>query len=257
MNKPVLGAQLYTCSKFCQTLDGIKESLAKVKKIGYTAVQISGFGPVDKKEVAKLLADSGLTVAATHFDWTDFLNDTEGLIEIHKMYNCKHTAIGGLWGKYNSPEGLKQFLTELPAVWEKLNAAGLDFSYHNHNHELARLDGKKTYLELLYDLSDPKMLNAELDLYWIQAGGGNPVSWVKRCAGREPLIHYKDFGVTADGETRYKEIGEGNLEWAEIIQASIEGGVEYALIEQDNTYDRDPFESLAISYNYLRQMGLS
>jgi sugar phosphate isomerase/epimerase len=53
------------------------------------------------------------------------------------------------------------------------------------------------------------------------------------------------------------EIGEGNLNWSAIIDACDAAGVEYALVEQDQTYDRTPFEALEISYNNLREMGLS
>ena len=54
MSKPVVGAQLYTVREFCKTIDGIAESLKKVRDIGYTAVQISGFGPADPKAVVRI-----------------------------------------------------------------------------------------------------------------------------------------------------------------------------------------------------------
>jgi sugar phosphate isomerase/epimerase len=51
------------------------------------------------------------------------------------------------------------------------------------------------------------------------------------------------------------EIGEGNLDWPEILEACVEAGTEWYIVEQD-TCQRDPFESLAISYRNLREMGL-
>ena len=53
------------------------------------------------------------------------------------------------------------------------------------------------------------------------------------------------------------EIGEGNLNWPAILAAAAAGGVEWYLVEQDECYQRDPFESLAISYRNLQAMGLS
>jgi hypothetical protein len=47
------------------------------------------------------------------------------------------------------------------------------------------------------------------------------------------------------------------MNWPAILQAAEEGGVEWYLVEQDECYGRDPFESLAISYRNLRAMGLS
>ena len=51
--------------------------------------------------------------------------------------------------------------------------------------------------------------------------------------------------------------GDCNLNWPAITQAAAEGGVEWYLVEQDTCYDRNPFESLAISYRNLRAMGLN
>ena len=257
MKKNVLGAQMYTVREFTQTLPGIAESLKKVADIGYTAVQISAFGPVDPKEVAKLVEDCGLTVAATHVGWNRFLEELDEVIAEHKMWGCTHAAIGGLFTpEYTDLDGLKRFLDELGPVAERLAQEGMDFSYHNHNHELVRY-GEKTWLEMLYEQASPEMLKAEIDTYWVQAGGGDPALWVRKCAGREPLFHLKDMAVTPEREQRMAEIGEGNLNWPAILQAAEEGGVEWYLIEQDHCYGRDPFESLAISYRNLQAMGFS
>jgi sugar phosphate isomerase/epimerase len=252
----VVGAQLYTVREFTQTPEGVADAFLRVAEIGYTAVQISAFGSVDAKDVARMAADNGITIASTHTGWDRFLNDLEGVIEEHKLWNCRHPAIGGLPGEYFSVEGLKRFLDELAPIAERLAQEGLDFSYHNHNHELAHHNGR-TWLGMLYEQADPDVLKAEIDTYWIQAGGGDPAAWVRDCAGREPLLHLKDMVVTREREIRMAEIGEGNLNWPAILQAAAEGGVEWYLVEQDHCYDRDPYESLAISYRNLKEMGLS
>ncbi len=252
--RPVVGAQMYTVRESMQTLPDIAASLAKVAAVGYTAVQLSGLGPVDPRELAVVIKDSGLKVAATHMGWERFLNELDALIEEHRMWGCSHLAVGMLSGEYYSVEGLQRFLGELAPVGERLCSEGMDFSYHNHNHELTRY-GDRTWLDMLYSQADPRHLKAELDTYWIQAGGGDPVQWIRRCSGREPILHVKDMCVTPEREQRDVEIGEGNLNWPPILEAAEECGVEYLLVEQDECHGRDPFESLAISYRYLKRMG--
>ncbi len=256
MANGVVGAQLYTVRDHCKTIADITQTCRRVADVGYTAVQISGFGPVDAAEVAGIMADCGLTVASSHTSWDRFLSDLDAVIEEHKLWHCRHLAIGGLPQQYHSGEGVKRFVGELAPVAERLAEEDMDFSYHNHNHELARYGGK-TWLAMLYDEADPKHLKAEIDTYWIQAGGGDPAAWIRRCAGREPLLHLKDMAVTPEREQRFAEVGEGNLNWPAILEAAAEGGVEWYLVEQDRCYDRDPFESLAISYRNLQAMGLS
>jgi sugar phosphate isomerase/epimerase len=250
-----IGAQLYTIREFTQTQDDLARSLEKITKIGYSAIQISAIGKIDPEVVHRLTLQTNLTIASTHMAWEQFRHNLDELIDIHKLWKCSHPAIGGLPTGYFRKDGWRQFINELEPVVEKLNQAGMDFSYHNHNHELVRY-GDKTWLAHLYDTASPELLKAEIDTYWIQAGGGDPAWWIERCAGREPLLHLKDMSVAPQHEIQMAEIGEGNLNWQSILNAAKNGGVEWYLVEQDSCYDRDPFESLAISYHFLSQMGL-
>jgi sugar phosphate isomerase/epimerase len=58
------------------------------------------------------------------------------------------------------------------------------------------------------------------------------------------------------GQAMFAEVGEGNLDWPEIIKSSREIGVKYFVVEQDRSL-RDPLESIKISYDNMRRMGLS
>jgi len=256
MPKPKAGAQLFTVREHAKTMEDLAESLKKIAAIGYAEVQVSGIGDKDMKEVGKLCRDNGLAVAATHMGWPRFLKDLDGVIADHKALGCVHTAVGGVPGEYRNADGVKKFVDELGPVAEKLAAEGMDFSYHNHNMEFVHLADGRTWLATLYETASPDILKAEIDTYWIQAGGGDPAAWIRKCAGREPVIHFKDMAVDAERNQRFAEIGEGNLNWPAILAACEEGGVEHALVEQDRTYGRDPFECLAISYRNMKAMGL-
>ncbi|MCY2932254.1 MAG: sugar phosphate isomerase/epimerase [Planctomycetota bacterium] len=259
MPSHVLGAQLFSCRQFCQTLPDIAQTLQKVRAIGYTAVQISGFGPVAPKDVARLVADSGLSVAGTHMGWASFLTDLDAVIETHRLWNCSHAAIGALPEEYRTAAGLERFLRELPPVAEKLLASGIDFSYHNHAHEFARIEASRntTWLAELYARTDGRLLKAELDTYWIAAGGADPAAWIRRLAGRQPLLHLKDMAILPGHGQRFAPIGEGNLNWPAILSAAADSGVQWCLVEQDDCYGESCFDVLETSYRNLRAMGLS
>jgi len=53
----------------------------------------------------------------------------------------------------------------------------------------------------------------------------------------------------------FAEVGEGTLDIKGCIEAGLAGGGEYFLVEQDDTYGRDPFESLKISHDNLVKLG--
>jgi len=256
MAKGIIGAQLYTLRDYCRTIEDIAETCRRVAEIGYTAVQVSAFGPVEPQAVADVMRDCRLTVASTHLGWDRLRNDLDAVIEEHKLWGCTHPAIGGLPGEYHSAEGVGRLVEELKPVAERLAAEGMDFSYHNHNHELVRYGGL-TWLAMLYEQAPPEMLKAEIDTYWITAGGGDPAQWVRDLGPRQPLLHCKDMAMGPGREQRFAPVGEGNLNWPAILEAAEAVGVEYYLVEQDSTYDLDPFEALAISYRNLKGMGLS
>ena len=250
------GAQLYTVRDYTKTPEGVAETLQRVRAIGYRAVQVSGFGPIDPAAVARLAQEQGLQIVATHFSWSEFQNDLDHMIEVHRLWGCRHAAIGGLPGEYYAAGGAARFAAELAPIAQRLAAAGMDFSYHNHNHELVRY-GDTTWLQQVYAAASPELLKAELDVYWLVAGGADPAQWIIDLGARQPVIHFKDMVVLPDRTPRFAEVGAGNLNWPRIVAACREVGVEWALVEQDLTYDTDPFAALAQSFRNLQAMGIS
>ncbi|OPX24853.1 MAG: xylose isomerase [Planctomycetales bacterium 4484_123] len=250
----VIAAQMYTLRKFTQTPADIAKTLAKVRAMGYQAIQISAFGPIDPAELAGMLRGEGLAVASTHTPWNRFVDEMDEVIEEHRMWGCKHPAIGGMPKEFRNPDGVAEFAAKATEVGRRLADAGMDFSYHNHNFEFQKAGGK-TWLEILYDQADPQYVKAELDTYWVQAGGGCPAAWIRKLAGRMPVLHLKDMVMGPDG-MRMAEIGEGNLDWPAILAAAKDAGVEWYCVEQDECYERDPFDSLKISLENLHEMGL-
>ena len=250
----VLAAQLYTIRDFMKTPADMAESLKKIKKIGYDAVQLSGQGPISNEEMKKILGDVGLVVCATHTSYQLMRDEPQKVIDQHLLWGCKHPAIGGLPGEYRTAEGFAKFAKEASEVGAKLAEAGLTFSYHNHSFELEKY-GDRTGLQILYEDSDPRYFNSEIDTYWIQHGGGDSAAWIRKLKGRAFLVHFKDMAIKGH-EQRFAEIGEGNLNWPAILDACKEAGAEWHIVEQDRTYDLDPFDSLAISLKNLKAMGL-
>jgi sugar phosphate isomerase/epimerase len=256
MSQPVLAAQLYTLRQFTQTATEFASSMRKVRKMGYTAVQVSGIGPIPPREVKAIIDDNGLLICNTHIGYDRLSNDLPSVIADHHLWQCKHVAVGSMPGEYRKAgeEGYRRFAHDASEIGLELSKAGLTFSYHNHSFEFVRF-GQRTGLDVIYAESDPRYLKAEIDTYWVQHGGGDPAQWIARMKGRMPVVHLKDM-VILDNQQIMAEIGEGNLNWPAIIKACKEADVEWYAVEQDEC-QRDPFESLEISYRNLAAMGLS
>jgi sugar phosphate isomerase/epimerase len=253
MTDSVIAAQLYTLREFTKTPADIAHTLKKVKEMGYDAVQTSALGPIDPKELKKIVDDLELHICATHVAYERLRDDTAAIAAEHILWGCKFPAIGGLPGSYRNAEGFHKFAKEASEVARRLKSYGLTFGYHNHSFELEKF-GDKTGLRILYDESDPEVFTSEIDTYWIQHGGGDPAAWIRSLKGRAHIVHFKD--MTMKGSTQIMaEVGEGNLNWPAILDACKEAGVRWYIVEQD-TCQRSPFESLAISLRNLRKWGL-
>jgi sugar phosphate isomerase/epimerase len=241
---------MYTLRDFTKTAEDLRAAFQKLKVMGYQAVQISGMGPIDPQLVKQYADEAGLTICATHVPWNRLVNDLDALAAEHKLWNCKYIGLGGLPGEYqSSQEGYRTFAKLASGIARTLKEEhGLQFVYHNHDFEFERVEGV-TGMEVLLQESDPEVFGFELDMYWVQAGGANPVDWVHKVKGRMQVMHLKDMAIISRGQV-FAEIGEGNMNYEAIIEAGRETGVEWFVVEQD-VCRRDPFESLEISLKYL------
>jgi sugar phosphate isomerase/epimerase len=246
-----IAAQLYTLREHTQTIESFAKTAGKLSRMGYSAVQVSAIGPIPATDVARILADNNLTCCATHASLDRIKTDPDGLIAELKSWGCRYTAVGGYFPAELSAADWHRFADEFNHAATAFAGTGIRLGYHNHSHELARIDGS-TILQMLIDRLDPAVF-FEIDTYWITHGGGDPAEWIRKVAGRIPAVHLKDMGIRHPREQFMMEVGEGNLNWPAILDACNFAGVEWHIIEQDTCY-RDPFESLAISLKNLLAM---
>ncbi len=258
-----LAVQMYTVRDYTKTGKDLAESLVKIARMGYPAVQFSAVGCMngDKPEVTaqqarKMLDDNGLACIATHRDWNALMTQTDREIAFHRELGCDFAAVGGIPQPYgHTPDGYRRWLADAMPVIAKLKAAGIRFGHHNHSHEFMRFAGEKrgNLHNILVEEGGPDLM-LELDLYWVEHAGLHCERVLERCHGRAPVIHLKDKEVVAEGPVM-APIGEGNMDWAHIVPACQAAGVRWYCIEQD-TCRRDPFDCLKSSFAYLAGMGL-
>ena len=257
MSASVIASQLYTVRACTKTPADVATTLARVKKLGYDAVQLSGLGPIDPNELARMLQGEGLTCCATHTPLERLRDEPQRVADEHRLWNCGYTAVGGFIKKDHSytPQDWPDFAAAYNAVARAFDGSSVSLGYHHHSHELARFAGR-TALDLLFEKLD-RSVWVEIDTYWIAHGGGDPAEWLRKAAARGgvPVVHLKDLAVRPDRTQFMAEVGEGNLNWPAVLRACADAGVEWYVVEQD-TCPGDPFDSLATSLRNLRAMGL-
>jgi sugar phosphate isomerase/epimerase len=246
-----LAAQLFNCRDYTKTPAEIEATLRRVKALDFDVIQISGFGPCDPDILANLVKEIGLEVCLTHTPWPRLTDPQElkKVIAEHKKLGCKLIGLGSRPGDVypNSSEGWGRFIKKANEITKQIKSEGLNFSYHNHDFEFQKWAGVSAFDRLIAEC--PELLFT-LDVFWVQAGGGNPLKYIKKLEGRIEVIHFKDYRIV-NRVRQFAEIGLGVLDWDEIIPLCKKIGVETAAIEQDADWLEDPFESLAISRKFL------
>lgn len=244
-----VAAQLYTVRDYCKTAPELAQTLKKVRAIGYQAVQLSGLGPISEAEIVAMLKAEGLVCCATHEG--NILTEPQKVVERLNKLGCRYTAYpypGGV--RLDTLDDVKDLARKLNASGKILADAGQVLTYHNHNIEFRKFDGR-IMLDVLYEETNPVYLQGEPDTFWVQYGGGSPEEWCRKLAGRLPLLHLKDYCVTADNKHAFAEVGNGNLNWKAIVAAAEKSGCLWYIVEQD-TCPGNPFDSLKMSFDYLK-----
>lgn len=250
-----IGAQFYTVRNSIKTIEDFDETCKKIKEIGYQIIQISGT-PLGASEMKEVLDKYDLKVVVTHRKFDDFKNDLEEIITYNQTLGCDICGIGGMPMEVRTDkEKLDEFIEDANRIAKELRGRGLYFGYHTHHFEFGKLEGERI-IDRLIEETDPEAFTFICDVYWAQVGGVNPAAFVKRLGKRARAVHFKDLAISLhEGyKTLTSAIGEGNLCWDDIIEACDEAGTKWALVEQD-ICDRDPFDCLKSSYEYLKTKG--
>lgn len=262
MAKNRIGLQTIGLRGYLSTPAEIATAYRRIAEIGYGSIA-GGGRTLSAEENKKLLDDAGLALAAMNVGLDRLENDMDGVIKDAKTLGTENIVIGAMpMFARKSLDGVMKLTEELNKYGAVLRDNGLYLSYHNHAIEFKRYEGKPA-LQHIMDNTDPEKVFFQLDTHWLQAGGGHVVSWIYRARGRVKVIHFKDYVIDEYSDTSFLEcthklfceVGQGSLNWFEIIQAAEDIGVEWFVVEQD-TSRRPAFESAKMSFDFLKMMDL-
>lgn len=251
------GLNLYSLRGQIKTEEGFLDTLTKLKNMGYSFVQHSG-RPIDADMAKRVSEKVGMPIVLTHSPLARISGDTKNLVLDHFKFGCKNIGLGFKDYRDMPEEDVLAFIKNLKEYAEKIESEGGKFFYHNHHYEFMKLsDGLTIYDHILLDA--PKV-NLIMDTYWLQTGGVNILEYIEKAKGRVECVHLKDYRVTFNKEkdnvfeAKYAPIGDGNINFKEVIPAFIKAGTKYLLVEQDDatTYE-DPFGQVERSIKYLKE----
>jgi sugar phosphate isomerase/epimerase len=100
--------------------------------------------------------------------------------------------------------------------------------------------------------SDPENVKLELDVYWAVFAGVDPLDYLRRYAGRIPLVHLKDMAP----DRSFANVGEGTLDFPQLARTAEQEGAQWFIVEHDEP-GPEPVAAAKASLDNLRRMDIA
>ena len=266
-----IGLQLYTVrNQLGQDFEG---TLKAVKQAGY--FQIEG-GDLEQIKKAKPIAnDLGLEIRSSFLQWSFFTGrwdiatangmekpdyGIEKLIDDAAELGLQYLVFGYMWPEERSTlDDYRKTAENTNKIGELCAKSGIKLCYHNHAFEFEPIDGVVPY-DIFIERFDNNAIRFELDVFWADLAGVDPVKLMKRLDGRIRLLHLKDklagtptiYDEKEVPENAFKELGNGVVKLKKVIKLAEKIGVEQCMVEQDQS--PDPIQSIQTSINYINNI---
>ena len=248
-----VGVQLWTLRQ--ETAQDLPGTLQQVAKIGYQGCELWFQKWPSAKELKKVLADTGLKTSSAHVALTDLLADFNKLADYHREIGNSTLVVPFInnFDKLSADDWAKR-VEEIRQVARLATAGGFRFLYHNHAFEFQLKVGDKEIHDLIFESIDPKLLQAEIDVFFVADVGRDPAAMLKKYTGRVKMVHLKEKSKPGE-KAANTELGRGTIDWPSVFAAAEAAGVEWYLVEQ-NCENRSALESIRISFDYLKSQGI-
>lgn len=211
---------------------------------GYDAVE--PFYLDDPRAIATALKETNVSMSSAHVAVGQLEENPDELAQMYSDFGVS-TLVHG----YQSPntftdeDSIVAFAERINAMAGRLADWGIEYGYHNYNHEFEVTIGDATAYDIFVEhVRDD--VHLQLDVGWALVGGVNPVTVLDDYSDRIGSLHMKDMAA----EGKFEEIGEGDVDMralADVVQEAAD--VDYFVYEYDGA--PDPMESLKTGAEFL------
>lgn len=242
-----------------------KGTLKAVADAGYAYVESANYADgkfygMTPAEFKSYLGTLGLTAKSAHMGMVNMENADQLIADV------KAAGIGYFvipvppMGMFTFDQATKSMAMKgtaddlvkiMNTLGEKCHKAGIQLLYHNHDFEFKPLADGTVIEDVLLEKCDPKFVNFQMDLFWVVKAGVDPLAYFEKYPGRFKAWHVKDMST----EGVFAPVGTGTIDFKRILAAKKKSGMEFYLVEQDNTFDLDPLEAIKISHKGLAEIG--
>jgi sugar phosphate isomerase/epimerase len=251
-----LGIEAYTFRKSFPI--DVAKTLDTIKMLGFTELE-GGSEGLPPGEFKKLCSERGITIPSTGADYEKLVSHPDSIVYNAKKLGAKYVMCA--WIPHDksglSFENARTAAEDFNKAGKYLKQHGLTLCYHAHGYEFEPYQNG-TLLDYIFNHTDPKYVSFEMDIFWIQFGGGDPVQLLKKYGSRWKLMHLKDLrkGTKKDltGHTdpvNDVPLGTGELDIPSILREANKAGIKHYFIEDESDH---VMTQLPQSISYLKNL---
>lgn len=250
-----IGIQLYSLRE--QFKGDVEGSLKLISDWGITALEGGGTYGLPLDEFKGLLDKYGLKVTSVGTSYEALQNDVDGIIENARNFGATYVMCAWIphEGDTFTIEDTRKAVEVFNSAGKKLREAGLTFAYHAHGYEFRPYEDGTLFDYMAENATD---FGFEMDVYWVQHGGTDPLELLNRYPDKFVLMHLKDMEKGVEGnDTGHEDVetnvvlGTGQIDIAGLVKRAGELGMEYLFIEDESSR---VVEQVPQSLEYLRKL---
>ena len=250
-----LGVEAYTFRKSFPI--NIAKTLDTIQMMGFTEME-GGSEGMDPAAFKKLCNDRGINITSYGTDFGNLIKAPDSAAHIAKELGAEFLMCA--WIPHKGAftiDDAKNAVDVFNKAGKVLKDSGITFCYHAHGYEFQPYENG-TLLDYLIKNTNPEYVSFEMDIFWIQFGGGDPVSLLKKYGNRWKLLHLKDMrkgtvknltgGTSVENDV---SLGTGEIDIPNILRESKKIGIQHYYIEDESNFVN---EHVPQSIAYLKSL---
>lgn len=237
MNAQEFGIQLYSLRN--QFKKDVQGSLKTISDWGLTNLEGGGTYGLSFEEFDAILTQYNLDVVSVGASYEELRDNPNKVLENAKQFSAKYVMCAWIPHEGNTfdIEIVNEAVTVFNKAGKLFKDAGITLAYHAHGYEF-RPYKEGTLFDYMAD--NAEYFAFEMDVFWVQHGGADPMTLLNKYPDKFVLFHLKDMEKGVVGNNTGQEdvetnvvLGTGQIDIEGIVKRGMELGVEYMFIEDE------------------------
>ncbi len=256
-----LGLQLWSVREY--TKDDVPGTLARVRNMGFTEVELAGTYGMPPAEFRAILDEAGLQATSMHGDYLLFRDSLDTVLDAAEALGVEYVGLAWLPPEFRAPfseDVARREAAHLNTWGAAARERGLKMFYHIHGYEFRPGPDGTTPFDVMVEETDPALVSFEIDAFWVAHTGTDPAALIRKYPDRWTLMHVKDMRVgtpipdhSGAGTAKMDvPVGTGLIDYRDVLRAARDAGIVRYYIEDESD---DPLSNIPRSVDFLAKVA--